>query len=600
MSQVVSATGVAWSLPTPDERRAGQAIAGSLGLPELVGTVLALRGIGESEAGEFLNPRIDRSMPDPATLTDMSAAANRLARCVRDREPVAVYGDYDVDGACAVAMLVGWLRELGLAAAWKIPHRIRHGYGPQASLLEPLARNRKLVVIVDSGSSREAQPGIAAALDAGADVIVADHHACEERQRSDFLWVNPNRPEDPSGLGHLCAAGIVLMLMAATARALRSSGWFEAADRPEPRLKSWLDLVALATVADSVPLVGLNRALVRVGLRSMNEGRRPGIAALLERSRVRGTVTEEHLGWQLGPQLNAPGRIGDEEDDAGLAVRLLLADSRADAEQLAAECLAMNLIRRESQDRVLREVDAGRCRGGKGKRLAWFAPAAAEPGNPGWHPGVVGIAAGRLSERYRCPAVVFGSDSGRWKGSGRSWDGLDLGAAVRQAREEGLLIRGGGHRAAVGVEVRPDKAGEAMARIEALLEAAAANGPAERPGERLVGSVQPGGFTCELHDVIERAGPYGRAAPRPRVVLGGMRLHLSPHRIKDAHYRLLLSDEGGRKVKAMAFSAAGTPLGEALASLKRGDRVDVIGSIAKESWRGSEGVFMRMEDLALP
>ena len=598
MSRIESATGGVWEFPSAEEEQVATAIGRRHRLPELICRVLAVRGVPLEEVSDFLNPLLKRLMPDPAALADMPAAAARLARAVREAEPVAVYGDYDVDGACSVALVAGWLQALGVSSSWRIPHRMRDGYGPKPAILSELGLSHGLVIVADSGSSLEAVEGITAARKAGADVIVADHHECEARGPRDFLLVNPSRPDDQTGLECLCAAGVTFMLLVAANRELRESGWFQSERVPEPRLQEWLDLVALATVADAVPLQGINRALVRFGLKEMRKRNRAGIQVLLQRAGVTGTVTEHHLGWNLGPQLNAPGRIGKETKDTNLPVRLLLSDCNTEARELAEACDAFNADRRSAQERVLNDVEASNCHSGLTPNLAWFAEREAPGGDSGWHPGVVGIAAGRLADRLRRPVIVLARNGGAYKGSGRSFGELDLGTPVRRARLEGLLVRGGGHRGAVGVETDVPQLERAMERVGELLDQLL---PAEfdaRTRTRVVGAVSPRGFTPALYELLDRTGPYGRGAPRPRFVLGAVRVRYQPRLLNEAHYLLQLSDEAGSGVKAMAFGAVGTPLGEALARVRRGDVVDAMGEIGIDSYQGARQAYMRLEDIA--
>ncbi len=598
MNWVESATGGVWEFPNADEERAAAAIARNHGLPELMGRALAVRGVPVDEVPAFLNPRVNQLMPDPAVLADMPAAALRLAEAVRTGESVAVYGDYDVDGACSVTLLAEWLGNLGIDAEWRIPHRVRDGYGPKPAILSDLGNRNGLVIVADSGSSLEAAAGIAAARNAGADVIVADHHACEGHGPRDSLLINPTRPDDESGLECLCAAGVVFMLLVATTRELRESGWFASNGTPEPRLADWLDLVALATVADAVPLQGINRAFVRFGLRELRKRRRAGIRALLERTRVAGGITEHHLGWSLGPQLNAPGRIGPDAEDPNLPVHLLLAGGGPEARELAEACDAFNVRRRRAQERVLEDVEASICLRGTAPNFAWFAEQRSREGDSGWHPGVVGIAAGRLADRLRRPVIVLARIGAAYKGSGRSYGDMDLGGAVRQVRMEGLLIRGGGHRGAVGIEAEEAQLEKAMTRVGEVLDGLLPGDTDSRPHTRVVGAVAPQGFTPALHDLLDRAGPFGRGAPRPRFVLGGVRVRYQPRLLSDSHYLLQLADEAGTGVKAMAFGAAATPLGEALGQVRRGDLIDAMGEIAIDDYRGTRQAFMRLEDIA--
>ena len=593
MRRVESATGQVWVFPDAAAERVAEAMAQRHRLPELLCRVLAARGVGPDEATGFLQPRLDRLMPDPALLADMPAAAARLAAAVRGGHSVGLFGDYDADGASSVALLAGWLRELGVDCTWTIPHRLRDGYGPKPELLAELGARHELVIIVDSGSAAEAAPGIAAARGAGADVIVADHHVCEPGPARDYPFLNPVRPDDRSGLACLCAAGVVFMLLVASTRELRDSGWFAGAGRAEPALDRGLDLVALATVADAVPLTGLNRALVRFGLRRMQAGMRPGLRALFGAGAVPDRITGTHLGWVLGPRLNAPGRVGSEAGDRDLPVRLLLSGSEAEAVALAGRCAELNDLRRDLQARVLGDIEAGRCRGGETPGFVWHAEAG--PGD--WHPGVVGIVAGRLAERRQRPAIILARDGAVFRGSGRSYGGLDLGSPVRAARAAGKLRRGGGHRAAVGLEVA---AGELDGAMEMLAErlAAAVAGTDMRPLVPVLGSVAPTAITAELHDQLALASPFGQEAPEPRFVLGRVRLRYPPQVLKETHYRLQLADADGRSVKGMAFAAGGTPLGAVLARLRSGDLVDAMGEIAIDDYRGRRQAYLRVVDIA--
>ncbi len=588
MRSIESATGRRWVFPDPAVDRLAELIAQRHEIPELLARVLAMRGVGAEQVPGYLDPRIRELMPDPHDIKDMEIAALRLKRAVEQAERIALIGDYDVDGACCVALIVAWLRSVGSNAEFWVPHRIRDGYGPNPEAMTRLGRTNDLLIVADSGSSPEAAEPIESARAGGADVIVADHHQCDAPPVAACAVINPNRSDDESGLEFLCAAGVTYMLLVAATRALRAAGWFKTRDVQEPDLMALLDLVALATVADVVPLRGLNRAFVRRGLRVLANRRRPGLAALGDVARVRSFPDEGSLGWMIGPRLNAPGRIGK---DPTLAARVLLSESDAEAEQLAFECDALNEIRKREQEFVLEvarvQIEDRR----QSDFLSWAA-------DDGWHPGVVGIVAGRLTETFRRPVIVLGVDGEMAKGSGRSVPGLDLGSAVRRASREGVLERGGGHKAAVGLVVARNAIEKAMDRIERLLEASAPKGYAPRFDRPVAGVLTPSGVTTDAYETLRLAGPHGAEAPAPKFVMRGMQVNRS-RLLKERHYRLELADGVGGNVKAMAFGVAGTELGKLLSKVNRGDVIHALGAIAVDDYDGGRKAYFRVEDIAL-
>ncbi|MFN3613927.1 MAG: single-stranded-DNA-specific exonuclease RecJ, partial [Rubrimonas sp.] len=504
LNVVRSATGRRWVGPSPDVERLGEAVAQQADLPPIVARVLAARGVAPEAAADYLAPSLRALMPDPSTLRDMDAAAERLAAAVQRRERVAIFGDYDVDGAASSALLARWLGQAGAEATIYIPDRIDEGYGPNVPAMRELAASHALIVCVDCGSLSH-EP-VAAARAAGADVVIADHHLCGETLPEAQAVVNPNRQDEAAGLGHLCAAGVVFMLVVAANRLLRARG----ALAPDPL--QWLDMVALATVADVAPLVGLNRAFVRQGLKVLAGRRNPGLRALADAARLSGPPNSFHLGFLLGPRVNAGGRIGA----ADLGARLLTTDDPAEAEGIAAKLDALNGERRDIEAAVLAAaVEQAEARGADGP-LVWAA-------GEGWHPGVVGIVASRLKERFNRPAVVIGLHDGVGKGSGRSVEGVDLGACVARLAREGLLTKGGGHRMAAGLTVDRTALPAAMARLGDLLarQGAGQGGPRDL---RLDGLLAAGGATVELAEMLEAAGPWGSQAPAPAFALPAVRL----------------------------------------------------------------------------
>lgn len=577
LSVETSAMGRRWVSRDPAAERLGAAIAQRHDLPLLLGQVLAARQVPIGEVPVFLDPTLKALMPDPHLLRDAEAAAARLVQAVTQRQRVAVFGDYDVDGACATALVVEWLAHFGLAARAYIPDRIDEGYGPNVPAMAELGATHDLLIAVDCGTL--AHEPIAAARAMGADVIVLDHHLAGETLPASTLVVNPNRADDDSGLGYLCAAGVVFMVLTAANRLLRQAGQVDV-----PNLILALDLVALATVADVAPLTGLNRAFVRQGLKVMAQGGRPGLRALAEVARLKGAPTAYHLGFVLGPRINAGGRVGQ----ADLGVRLLLS-SGAQAQEWAQMLDDYNgqrqAIERAVLDAAIAQIEA---RQGAHGPLVWAA-------DTGWHPGVVGIVASRLKEKYRRPALVIGFDQGIGKGSGRSVEGVDLGRAVAQCVREGLLDKGGGHKMAAGLTVTEAQLGGLLARLSELL---AAQGAGQAGVETLPidGHIGPAGASLELVKQLELAGPFGAAAPAPRLVIANARLdHLAP--MGDEHLRLTLSDGAGARLDAVAFRVADTPLKDFL-SARQGQRLHLAGRLEMDDWNGRLKPKFRVEDAA--
>ena len=570
-----SATGRRWVGPDPEAERRGLAIAQRAALPEIVGRALAARGVSAEEAEAYLDPRLRDLLPDPSALRDMDAAAERLAAAVRRRERIAIFADYDVDGAASAAIVTRWLRALGRDATIYVPDRIAEGYGPNAPAMRALAESHDLVLCVDCGAA--APEPVAAARAAGAEVLIADHHLCETVPADARAVVNPNRPGDESGLGHLCAAGVAFLLIVAANRALRAAG--VAPSDPMPLL----DLVALATVADVAPLIGLNRAFVRQGLRVMAARRNPGLRALADAARLSGPPAAFHLGFMLGPRVNAGGRIGAAE----LGARLLTTEDPGEAAALAARLDALNRERQAIEAAVLEQATAQAEARGPDGALVWAA-------GEGWHPGVVGIVASRLKERFDRPAVVIGLADGEGKGSGRSVDGVDLGSAVARLAAEGALLKGGGHRMAAGLTVAEDSLADAMTRLETLLarQGAAARGPADL---RCDGALTPGGVTVDLCEMLEAAGPWGAAAPAPRFALPGLRVQgLRP---MGARHLAMRATDGATRIDAVAFGAADGPLGQFLRETA-GGRLHLAGRVEINDWRGRRTARLRIEDAA--
>lgn len=569
-----SLTGRRWCGPGPERERQAEALVQETRLPPALCAVLARRGVAAPEVADFLAPSMRALLPDPMSLRDMAPAAERVLAALRHREKIAVFADYDVDGGASAALMLTWLRAMGHDATLYIPDRIDEGYGPNEPAMEALARDHRLILCVDCGTLSHGP--IAAAQ--GADVVVLDHHLGAEDLPPALAVVNPNRQDESGDLGHLCAAGVVFLLLVELNRRLRGDGV------QGPDLMAMLDLVALATVADVAPLIGVNRAFVRQGLKVMGARARPGLRALADVARMDQAPSPYHLGFVLGPRVNAGGRIGA----ADLGARLLSTTDPAEAGRLAQKLDQLNEERRAIEAAVRDEALAQAERRGVDGPLVWAA-------GEGWHPGVIGIVAARLKEATNRPAVVIALDGAEGKGSARSVNGVDLGAAVQRLAAEGLLLKGGGHRMAAGLTVARDQLEAAMERLSALLERQGA-GQGGAADLRLDGLLMPGAATPELVEALEKAGPYGQAAPAPRFAFPDM-LILDARRIGANHLRIRLGDSSGPNLEAVAFSAFDSALGPTLESAARG-RFHLAGRVEINSYGGRNRVQLKLEDAA--
>jgi single-stranded-DNA-specific exonuclease len=581
-----SVSGRRWRVRPCDDNMA-LLIAERLGLPEIVGRLLAQRGVGLAEAPGFLAPRLREQLPDPAHLRDMEPAVARLVHAIRGGEKIIVFGDYDVDGATSAALLLRFFASVSARASVYVPDRIREGYGPNApALLRLREEGAAVAVTVDCGAT--AHEPLAAAREAGLDVIVVDHHVGEGLLPPAVAVVNPNRLDEESPHGALAAVGVAFLLAVAVNRALREAGWY--ADQPEPDLLQWLDLVALGTVCDVVPLTGINRALVAQGIRVARQLRNPGMRALAAVGGVNTPIDAYHLGFVLGPRVNAGGRVGA----ADLGARLLASDDPREAAQLAQSLDAYNRERRAIEAATLEAAIAVVEAGPQSPSLVFAA-------SEGWHPGVIGIVAARLKERYQRPACVVALADGVGKGSGRSIPGLALGPAVIAARQAGLLVNGGGHAMAAGFTVPAD-------RLDALREFLAGRLGDGIDRERLVpelsidGALSAAGATAGLIAHIDSLAPFGAANPEPRFAFPAICLaHVEP--VGTGHLRVALTDtagsgEGGaRRLNAIAFRVAETPLGPFLAA-SRGQAIHVAGHLRRDTYRGGGAVQLIIDDAA--
>src|SRR3954468_20374720 len=582
-----SVTGRVWR-PRLDARGEARAtmMAQRHGVSELLARILAGRDVEVDAVQEFLDPTVRRLMPDPDTLTDMPKAAARIADAIERREIIAILGDYDVDGATSAAVLAKFLRHCGLEPLIHIPDRLFEGYGPNTEAVRALAqKGAQLLIIVDCGTTSIAPLGGAKAL--GLDVVTIDHHQADEALPPVDALVNPNRQDDLSGLNHLAAVGLVFMTVVAVNRELRRRSFWHVL-RPEPDLLDSLDLVALGTVADVVPLKGLNRAFVSKGLIAMRRREHIGLTALMDAARLTGPPECWHLGFLLGPRINAGGRIGR----ADLGARLLLENDVTQAGAMAAELDRLNRERQVIEQTTLAQAEAE----------AMAALGVEEKGavvvtaGHGWHPGVVGLVAARLKERYGRPAFAIALEPGGiGTGSGRSITGVDIGSAVRHAVTMGLLLKGGGHAMAAGITISPDKLAPFRAYLEEALHGAVEN--ARREDSLLIdGAVTAGGANAAMLAEIARAGPFGAGHSEPIFALPGHTIAYAEE-VGQAHVRARLRSGDGSMLNAIAFRSAGKPLGQALIA-NRGRSVHAAGTLSVDRWNGEERVQLRVMDIA--
>jgi single-stranded-DNA-specific exonuclease len=570
-----SLTGRRWVGPDIEVARQAEAIAQITGLPAPLCNVLAKRGVAPEEADAFLAPTLKDLLPDPRSLRDMEKGTARILAAVKARQKIAIFADYDVDGGTSAALIIDWLRHFDQTATLYIPDRIDEGYGPNDEAMSMLASAHDLIICVDCGTLSHGP--IAAAV--GADVVVLDHHLGGETLPPAHAIINPNRADEMGDLAHLCAAGVVFLMLVEAGRQLREDG------ATGPNLLNMLDLVALGTVADVAPLIGVNRALVRQGLTVMGRRERVGITALADVSRMDTAPSSYHLGFLLGPRVNAGGRIGK----ADLGARLLATRDPHEAKAMAERLDMLNTERRDIENNVRaaaleqaeeRSFDAP---------LVWAA-------GEGWHPGVVGIVASRLKDAAHRPAIVIGFDGDVGKGSGRSISGVDLGASIQKLAQEGLIEKGGGHKMAAGLSLSRAQLEPAMARLSKLMDkqGAGSAGPADL---RLDGGLlMPGAAQVELIEQIEHAGPFGAGAPAPRFAFPDCEIRFAK-RVGETHLKVTFGDGLGARLEAICFGAMDSPLGPALEN-HGGKRFHLAGRLEINSWGGRQSPQLRLEDAA--
>ncbi|KFL48421.1 single-stranded DNA-specific exonuclease [Sphingobium sp. ba1] len=552
---------------------------------DLVTQLLMARGCPREALEAHRNPTIRAFMPDPSLFRDMDAAAERLADAVQRGEDVRIFGDYDVDGATSAALLIRLLRDLGLEAKPYIPDRLMEGYGPSGEALVRLAgEGATLIVTVDCGA--QAFEALAMAKAAGVDVVVVDHHKCSAALPEALALVNPNRldeGEEAATHGHLAAVGVAFLLGAALVRLLRGRGWF--ATRAEPALMELLDIVALGTVADVAQLRGLNRAFVAQGLKVMAKRRNIGLAALIDASRLTRAPLCHDLGFALGPRINAGGRVGQ----ADLGVRLLTTLDPAEAARIAGQLDHYNEERRAIESTVQEQAEA--LLDAQGNR------AVAVIAGLGWHPGVIGIVAGRIKEKAGRPAIVIALDEdGVGKGSGRSISGVDLGAAVMAAKDSGLLVAGGGHAMAAGLTVAADKVDALADFLDDRLASAVAR--ARDDWALLIDAVlAPAGVNPEFVAAIEQGGPYGAGWPAPRIAAGPMRV-VKADVVGNGHLRAIMAGADGRSIKTIAFRQAESDMGQAILGAPYDRRLWVAGRAKIDDWGSRPAAELHLDDAA--
>lgn len=579
-----SLKGKRWVL-APCDGRAALAMAQRLEAPEIVGRVLASRQVSLEDAEDFLNPTLKKMLPDPSSFKDMDKASERLALALMQGERIAIYGDYDVDGAASAALLSRFLKALGAPSRIYIPDRLREGYGPNAPSLLALAKEKiSLVLMVDCGTT--AHDPLQAAASAGLDVIIVDHHKAEAKLPPAVALVNPNRLDETSPHGHMAAVGLCFLLVVGVNRALDLSGWFAKNARPKPNPMDWLDLAAMGAICDVVPLTGVNRALTAQGLKVLRRRANKGLKALADVCKINEPPDAYHVGFVLGPRINAAGRIGD----SSLGARLLACDDDQEAMKLALVLDELNQQRRDMETAMINQaMDQANEQMKPDRRLIIAA-------GLGWHPGVIGIIAGRLVERFNRPALALSINGGVMRGSGRSVAGVDLGAAIISARQAGLLINGGGHAMAAGFSIQASRLDEFSAFMNDRLAKASPQAGGNVQNLELDGSLSVKGATLELASILAQMGPFGAGNKEPLFAIARARLTYVSQ-VKQEHLRCVLTGEDGGRLDAIAFRCNDTGLGRALTG-HDGVPFHVAGRLRVNQWQGAAKAQLYIEDAA--
>lgn len=575
----LSVTGKRWVLREEGFSQ-GMALSQRFSLPAMVGRVMANRGITPQNAGHYLEPSLQH-LPNPAQFKDMDKAADRLVSAVTSGEKIAVFGDYDVDGSCAAAMLLRYFRAVGVSSLLYIPDRLTEGYGPNALAMQRLkSQGAQLLITVDCGCI--AFDAMAEAATLGLDVIITDHHQADIKLPACVAMVNPNRVDESGLHSQLCGTGVAFLLLVAVNRILRDQGFFTA-ERPAPDLRTYLDLVATATVADVVPLTGVNRLLVAKGLQQLGTRQNPGLKHLLDIAGVDTRPQAWHLGFALGPRINAGGRIAS----CDLGTRLLSTDDPMEAQRLATQLHQLNADRQALEKAVLEEAVLQAAQQMQAAPLALVLMAA------GWHPGVVGIVASRIKDVFHRPVFVLGSDGKATKGSGRSVSGVDLGLCVQQLRP--LLLAGGGHKMAAGITIEPSKVDAFRVALNEKVAAQIANNPeALTPKLNLDGLLRPGAATLDLLEKLSQLEPFGMGNPEPRFAFSGIKIEM-PRVVGDGHLQITVADLTKGRVRGIAFRAMHSDLGKFLMNTQ-GRMVSVCGTLKPNTWQGNTTVQLHLDD----
>ena len=590
-----SVLGNSWTVKACDEGLVSD-IAERCDVDPLLARILAARGITSDGAPSFLNPTLRDMMPDPVVLTDMEKAVKRLALAIEKKETIGIFGDYDVDGVTATSLVALYLRELEASVEVYLPDRVADGYGPSIAAFDDLAaRGASVIVTVDCGAS--AHEPVEAAAQKGLDIVVIDHHLMSgPPPEGAAAVINPNRADDVSGLTNLSAVGVAFMVLVGLSRHLGEAEFFK--DRQRPDLRNWLDIVSLGLVCDVMPVTGLTRAMIAQGLKVLSRqvktgsGGNAGLAALGKAAGVKLPATPYHLGFLLGPRINAAGRIGH----ANLAFELLTTRDEKKRARLSEKLHAMNADRQQIELDVLNAATAQIEQLAKKGPLPPVIIAAGE----GWHPGVVGIVAGRLRERFNRPALALeitmdGAGNAIAKGSGRSMSGVDLGSAISKAREDGLLISGGGHAMAAGLSLAGDQLAALQSYLNEELRADVDEALAGQTVE-LDGVLSAQAVSGTTATLIAKAGPFGVGNPEPKFILEDMQVRY-PKVVGESHLSCVLTSPTGEEVRAIAFRVVGEPLGEALMT---GERLNVAGRIKLDDWRGGNAAQFHIADVAIP
>jgi len=575
----LSVTGKRWVLRDEGFSQ-GLALSQRLGLPEIVGRVMANRGVGAEDARRYLEPSLQH-LPDPAQFKDMDKAAARLATAITQGEKIAVFGDYDVDGSCAAAMLLRYFRAVGVTSLLYIPDRLTEGYGPNVIAMQRLKeQGAQLLITVDCGCIAFGPMAEAAKL--GLDVIITDHHQADIKLPDCVAMVNPNRVDENGLYGQLSGTGVAFLLLVATNRLLREQGFFTPTKR-EPDLRTYLDLVATATVADVVPLTGVNRLLVAKGLQQLGTRQNPGLKSLLDIAGVDTRPQAWHLGFALGPRINAGGRISS----CDLGTRLLSTDDPIEAQRLAEHLHKLNADRQALEKAVLEEATL------QAEKHMASSPVALVLSADGWHPGVVGIVASRIKDLFHRPVFVLGSDGKVAKGSGRSVSGVDLGLCVQQLRP--LLLAGGGHKMAAGITIEPAKIDEFRTALNEKVAGQIAKAPeALTPKLSIDGLLRPGAGTLDLLESLAQLEPFGMGNPEPRFAFSGVKIEM-PKVVGDGHLQITVADLTKGRLRGIAFRAMHSELGKFLMSTN-GRMISVCGTLKANTWQGNTTVQLHLED----